>query len=212
MQIIRLIFLFILSTNLFVVISDNPKLAVSSENRPIFYPQPSIIPRKDWNAKEPVGQGKEHQISVITIHHTGTLQKKDVSIERKMQNLQSFSQREDKLASGKLKPAWFDIPYHYYIAVDGKIAEGREMKFAGDTNTEYDPAGHALVVLEGSFDTEKVTEAQQKSLQKIVVWLADEYKVPADKIKGHNDYAKTACPGKNLKDLFPMLGEKVGMD
>lgn len=171
---------------------------------------PQIITRQEWNAKAPVGQGKEHQISFITIHHTATLQKKEVSIEKKMQNLQSFSQSESRLATGKLKPVWFDIPYHYYIAVDGKIAEGREMKFVGDTNTEYDPTGHALIVLEGNFETEEVADKQIKSLQEMVIWLADKYKVSADKIKGHNDYAKTACPGKNLKNLFPSLREMVG--
>ncbi|MEK7725079.1 MAG: peptidoglycan recognition family protein [Acidobacteriota bacterium] len=170
---------------------------------------PTIIFRKDWKAKNPVGIGKEHSISYITIHHTATLQKKDVSIEKKMQNLQNFSQSESRLASGKLKPVWFDIPYHYYIAVDGKIAEGREINFAGDTNTEYDPTGHALIVLEGNFETEKVSDEQQKSLEGMVIWLADKYKVSADKIKGHDDFAKTACPGKNLKVMLPILREKV---
>lgn len=170
---------------------------------------PTIIARKDWKAKEPIGQGKEHQISFITIHHTATLQKKEVSIEKKMQNLQSFSQSESRLASGKLKPVWFDIPYHYYIAVDGKIAEGREINFAGDTNTEYDPTEHALIVLEGNFETEQVSDEQQKSLEKMVIWLADKYKVSADKIKGHDDFAKTACPGKNLKAILPVLRKKI---
>jgi len=27
-----------------------------------------------------------------------------------MRNLQAFSQRDDKLDTGKVKPAWFDIP------------------------------------------------------------------------------------------------------
>lgn len=181
-----------------LVRENNPKIT-----------QPTIISRKDWNAKEPVGQGKEHQISSITIHHTATLQKKEVSIEKKMQNLQSFSQREDKLTSGKIKPVWFDIPYHYYIAVDGKIAEGRELKFVGDTNTNYDPTGHALIVLEGNFETEQPSEKQQKSLEEIVVWLASKYNVQTAEIKGHNDFAATACPGKNLKKMFPDLQKKV---
>lgn len=170
---------------------------------------PTIIARKDWKAKNPVGTGKEHSIRFITIHHTATLQKKDVSIEKKMQNLQNFSQSESRLGSGKLKPVWFDIPYHYYIAVDGKIAEGREINFAGDTNTEYDPTGHALIVLEGNFETEQVSEEQKNSLEAMVIWLADKYKVSSQKIKGHDDFAKTACPGKDLKLLLPILREKV---
>lgn len=203
-----LIFSLLLAIGVLCVANTRTSSTSSTPNL-LIVDSPTIISRKDWQAKEPIGQGKEHQISFITIHHTATLQKKDVSIEKKMQNLQNFSQSESRLASGKLKPVWFDIPYHYYIAVDGKIAEGREIKFAGDTNTEYDPTGHALIVLEGNFETENVTDEQQKSLEKIVIWLAEKYKISADKIKGHDDFAKTACPGKKLKDLLPSLREKV---
>jgi hypothetical protein len=167
--------------------------------------RPRVISRNDWGANKPVGEGKKHKIEFITIHHTGTNQRADILITTKMRNLQAFSQREDKLASGKLKPAWFDIPYHFYIAVDGQIAEGRTLKYAGDTNTEYDPTGHALVVLEGSFNKEQPTPGQIDSMKKIVAWLARKYSVPAPNIQGHSDYAKTACPGENVRKLLPDL-------
>lgn len=167
--------------------------------------RPSIIKRSDWGANKPVGGGKKHEITFITIHHTATAQKPDGLIGTKMRNLQAFSQREDKLDTGKVKPAWFDIPYHYYIAADGQIAEGRDIKYAGDTNTEYDPTGHALVVLEGSFNKEIPTTAQVESLKQMVAWLVRKFKVLAENIKGHSDYAQTACPGENLKRLLPSL-------
>lgn len=167
--------------------------------------RPAIISRAEWGANKPVGEGKKHKIEFITIHHTGTNQRADILTSTKMRNLQAFSQREDKLASGKTKPAWFDIPYHFYIAVDGRIAEGRELKYVGDTNTEYDPAGHALVVLEGNFNKDQPNAAQVESLKQMVAWLARKHKVPGANIKGHSDYAKTVCPGENLKKLLPEL-------
>lgn len=172
--------------------------------------RPKIISRKKWKAKDPIGKVQGHTIRSITIHHTATLQNEKLAIEKKMQNLQNFSQNESRLASGKLKPVWFDVPYHYYIASDGKIAEGREIKFVGDTNTEYDPKGHALIVLEGNFETEQPTSKQQESLQKLAVWLALKWKVSASEIKAHNDYAATACPGENLKKLLPTFRQKIG--
>ncbi len=176
-----------------------------SEMSTVAVPNPTIISRKDWKAKNPVGTVKEHTIRYLTIHHTATSQKKGTPIEKKMQNLQNFSQTESRLASGKLKPIWFDVPYHYYIAVDGKIAEGRELKFVGDTNTNYDPTGHALIVLEGNFEIEQPTAEQLKSLKEMTAWLVAQYKIPVAEIKAHNDYAATACPGKNLKKLLPQL-------
>lgn len=181
-------------------------LTVTAQSKP---QRPDILSRSAWKANNPVGKGKKHDLRFITIHHTATLQKKDVPIETKMRNLQAFSQRDDKLDTGKFKPAWFDVPYHYYISADGRIAEGRELKFAGDTNTEYDPTGHALVVLEGSFNTEEPTPAQVESMKALVMWLADRYKISAADIKGHDDYAKTGCPGKNLKKLLPDLRKSV---
>ncbi len=170
---------------------------------------PTIISRQDWKAKKPVGTVKEHSIRYITIHHTATLQKKTTAIEKKMQNLQSFSQSSSRLASGKMKPVWFDVPYHYYIAVDGKIAEGREIKFVGDTNTDYDPTGHALVVVEGNFETEQPSPEQLKSLQELTKWLSATYKITASEIKAHNDYTSTACPGKKLKILLPEMRRTI---
>lgn len=164
--------------------------------------------RTSWGAKAPRGAGKENTVQRITIHHTAVAQKPGIAIEKKLQGLQSFSQSESRLASGKLKPVWIDVPYHFYIAVDGKIAEGRPIQIVSDTNTEYDPTGHATIVLEGNFETEQPSTGQLDSLQALVTWLTGHYKVPAEFIKAHNDYAKTACPGVNLKKLLPAIREK----
>lgn len=173
-------------------------------------PRPKIVLRKKWKAAAAVGSAEKHTIRRITIHHTATVQNEKIDIEQKMRNLQKFSQSESPLASGKIKPIWFDVPYHYYIAVDGKIAEGREIKFVGDTNTAYDPNGHALIVLEGNFQTEQPSAEQLESLRKLTAWLSFKWKVPASEIKAHNDYAATACPGENLKKLLPSLRQKIG--
>lgn len=139
-----------------------------------------------------------HEATRITIHHTGTPQRPDLTTVQKIKNLQLFSQREDKLADGRTKPQWADVPYHYYIGVDGQIAVGRDDRFAGDTNTEYDPAGHLLVVVEGNFENEVVNPAQWKSLLQVVGWLAQREGIPTADIQSHRDYAKTDCPGADL--------------
>jgi hypothetical protein len=169
--------------------------------------RPTIISRKEWQAAEPVGTGIEHSIRFITIHHTAVLQKPDLDIGSKMRSLQKFSQSTDKLASGKTKPAWFDVPYHFYIAVDGKIADGRDLKYAGDTNTDYDPKGHALIVVEGNFEEEEPTAEQIKSLGSLVRWLSVSRNILSSEIKAHDDYAVTACPGKNLKSKLSAIRE-----
>lgn len=174
-----------------------PTATPKIENQP-----PKIISRKSWKAKKTIGKGKTHKIKYITIHHTASKQKPKLLIEKKLRNLQNFSQSNAKLANGKRKKAWIDIPYHYYIAPNGDIAEARQIEYAGDTNTNYDPTGHALIVLEGNFEKEKPTQEQIESMKKLTDWLAKKYSVSRTDIKAHNDYTKTACPGKNLKELL----------
>lgn len=164
-----------------------------------------ILSRADWGAKPPVAAMKAHQPSRITIHHTATLQKPDRSLKEKMQALQKFSQNPGTLGNGKTKPAWPDVPYHFYIDCHGGIAEGRDVNAVGDTNTEYDPTGHVLVVLEGNFEEEQITDAQWTTLVKTVSWLAARYQVPASEMQGHKDYAQTLCPGKKLEARLPEL-------
>lgn len=145
----------------------------------------------------------------ITVHHTASPQKEALTIEKKMRNLQTFSQGESRLDSGKNKPAWPDVPYHYYIAVDGQIAEGREVKYVGDTNTDYDPSGHVLIVLEGNFQTKQPSAGQIDSLVALAAWLSKKFEIPTIEIKGHSDYASTACPGVNLISMLPNIRRRV---
>lgn len=164
-----------------------------------------FVSRADWGARPPVLPMKEHRPNRITIHHTGEPQDFRLTIEQKMRGLQAFSQRDDSLDSGKKKPAWADVPYHYYVAVDGAVAEGREWKYVGDTNTEYDPAGHLLVVVEGRFGTDTLTTAQRRTLDALIPSLAHQFHIAGSRLAGHRDFASTDCPGRNLYAELPRL-------
>ena len=169
-----------------------------------------IMSRAEWNA-QPAREGvKWHIPKFITIHHTGTNQNPARSTAEKLQSLQKFSYTEGILGDGVTpKKPWPDVPYHYYIAVDGTVAEGREIQYEGDSNTDYDLTGHALIVVEGNFQKEKIKDIQYEKLEQLVVALAKKYKVPAEEISGHKDQAETTCPGENLYKLLPQLREKV---
>ena len=171
--------------------------------------KPNIVSRQAWGAKDPVGEMKRHTPSHVTVHHTASLQKRRASLEEKMRSLQAFSQSAGTLAGGKRKPVWPDVPYHFYISVDGRIAEARDINFVGDTNTDYDPTGHVLIVLEGNFEKEQASAHQLRALKELSLWLAVTWKIPASEIKGHRDYASTACPGKNLENELPRLRKSL---
>ena len=94
---------------------------------------------------------------------------------------------------------WADIPYHYVVAPDGRIYAARPLAVAGDTNTEYDPTGHALVMLLGNFEEVEPTPQELQATVDLMAWLARSHGLRADSIASHNDYsAQTLCPGRNL--------------
>jgi hypothetical protein len=168
-----------------------------------------IVSREQWGSANPVLPMKKHVPNQITIHHTATKQAPGKTLTDKLKGLQKFSIERSPLGDGRIKEPWADIPYHFYIAVDGSIGEGRELQYAGDSNTPYDPSGHALIVLEGNFENEEVSEAQQQSMEKLVLSIAKLYDISGNKISGHKDNASTLCPGKNLYSLIPGLKKLV---
>jgi hypothetical protein len=168
-----------------------------------------VMLRAEWGAADPVLPMVPHTIRQITVHHTATDQQPDRPLADKLHALQRFSQEEASLGDGRTKRAWADVPYHFYIAPDGTIAEARHVLFAGDTNTAYDPSGHALVVLEGNFEHEPVPPAQWASLVWLTRQLARQWDVPAAAVSGHRDHTATLCPGEGLYRLLPDLRRAV---
>ena len=168
-------------------------------------PDVAIVSRAEWGARDPVLPMREHRIERITIHHTATRQNVERSLADKLRGLQAFSQRDDSLGDGRKKPAWADIPYHYYIAVDGTVGEARSWRYVGDSNTPYDPTGHLLIVVEGNFEDEQLTEGQMRALESLVTTFARRFNVPGERLGAHKDYASTRCPGRNLYAELPRL-------
>ncbi len=149
-----------------------------------------IYSRENWHSL-PIHSGyRAHQIKKITLHHGGVIFNGEKPTSQYLRNLQVWSRRE--------RP-WPDIPYHFIIDLAGKIWQGRPLQYAGDTNTEYDPTGHALIVLLGNYEVQQVSPRQLQAIIDLSVALCRKYRLDPAEIRGHKDYAKTTdCPGKNL--------------
>jgi hypothetical protein len=170
---------------------------------------PLILRREGWQAKQPLPGMEEQNIVGIVLHHTGVRKNPKVSLENKMRGLQSFSQRAGEISPGRPKPAWPDVPYHYYIDVAGRIAEGRDLHFAGDTNTKYDTTGFIQVVIEGDFEKESPEQAQLVSLRDLLAWLVIKWNIPLQDITVHKNHAATDCPGRHFLAVLPTLIKQV---
>lgn len=148
-----------------------------------------LIERSEWGSTDSLDASYEHSIEYITIHHGGEIFPDDKNVVEYLKNLQTWSRNEKK---------WIDVPYHFIVDRTGEIYEGRPLNYRGDTNTSYDPTGHALIVLLGNFEEQELKTEQIASLKTVTDYLAKQNAVPASKIKTHKDYAETLCPGKKL--------------
>lgn len=149
----------------------------------------TIVPRSGWNAAEPKPY-KQHTPVRITIHHEGT---KDSARDaaKFIKNVQTWGMGKDR--------NWADIPYHFLIARDGTVYEGRNVFTVGETATEYDPTGHLLITCLGNMEIQEVTDAQLGSLVRLIAWCCKKYKLPQETIASHRDHStQTTCPGQHL--------------
>jgi hypothetical protein len=171
--------------------------------------KPVIVNRAEWRAKG-AGPGMERQtVTGIILHHTGVRKNRTVSLENKMRNLQSYSQKPAEVYPGHWKPAWPDVPYHFYVDATGRIAEGRDVGFAGDTNTNYNTTGFIQIAVEGDFEKEMPGAGQLNALRDLLTWLLLRNGLAAENISMHMDHAQTDCPGKNFKAVLPDLISRI---
>ena len=167
--------------------SSSNKIKATEENL-------TIIPRSGWNAAEPK-PFKQHTPVRITVHHEGTKLEVTDDAAKKIKAIQTWGMGPDR--------KWVDIPYHFLIAPDGKIYEGRAVNTVGETATEYDPAGHLLITCLGNLEEQEVRPEQLQSLIKLVAYCSKKYMIPVETLSTHRDNSKqTTCPGKNLYLYF----------
>jgi hypothetical protein len=163
----------------------------------------SVLPRAAWGAA-PAGAGMRlHRIERITVHHTGPPAWYGTTpATAYLRVIQAFHTGPER--------RWPDIAYHLLIDLDGIVWEGRPLAFAGDSATEYDPTGHALVAVLGDYDLQRPNASQLDALAACVAWLREAYALADAPVRGHRDYAATACPGAFLVPLLGSLQTRAG--
>lgn len=155
---------------------------------PIAHPAPMVC-RDAWGARPALSGGVRQTITRMTVHHSAAVLGDNRNIIDHLRQHQHYHQDDQ---------GWIDIAYHVGVDRNGNIFELRAPELVGDTATDYDPTGHFLVLCEGDFDQETVTEAQLDGAATAFAWAAQTFHVAADTLAGHRDFAATACPGESL--------------
>jgi N-acetyl-anhydromuramyl-L-alanine amidase AmpD len=193
-----------------------------------------ILTRKEWGAqpakeKENISARVEGplvprgQAVYLTVHHNQE-PVKTLSLSQQLRDHQKlmfhYTIDDDKKVPKSTRHIILrDTPYHYFIDATGQVAEGRELRFAAYSNTEYltPIAQHITIVLEGDFEKIEPTNAQVEALVELLAELATKHSIPLKNISYHQDVVKstkradgkidygTKCPGQKLIDRFSAI-------
>ena len=150
----------------------------------------SIIPRTSWSKHKmksnlnPMGS-----INKITVHHTTEPSNISRLSDIQYLNIIEKSHHERGMAC---------IGYHYIIGRDGKIYQGRPIKYQG-AHVLSNNKNNIGVSLIGDFNKRMPTKAQLKSLNSILYSLRKKYHLPATRVYGHKHLGKSECPGVQLE-------------
>ena len=166
-----------------------------------------MLCRQAWGARPALPGGRPHTIYRMTIHHSAVALPDNREIIARLQQHQRFHQ-DDR--------GWVDIAYHAAVDRRGNIFALRDTAIAGDTATDYDTTGHFLVLCEGNFDEEAISDAQLNGAALVCAWATRQFGIGIDTLASHREVASgTQCPGQNLQthldsgDLHQRIADRV---
>ncbi len=156
-----------------------------------FIVKPQMVAPEEWGSEPDDMSDLLHTPKYLTVHHDGVAFAAGSDPAAKIKTLQTW---------GKAEKDWPDVPYHYLIAPDGTIYEGRSTDYMPETNTDYDVSGHIGIDVMGNFEEQRVSKAQLRSLVHLLAWLANTHSIDMTTLGSHRDAApgQTVCPGADL--------------
>lgn len=168
-----------------------------------------IMSRLGWRAAPRTGSNDGHDPYRVTVHHTqGAHPMDEASTAAAVKGVQHYHM----VGRGREgKDNFHDIGYHFLIAGDGRVIEGRRAEYLG-AHAGGANSGNIGIAMMGDFNKIKPTNAQIESLTHLVTFLSVKYKKdPNSKgfLEAHNHYTSTDCPGKHMMAILDSLRRKI---
>jgi hypothetical protein len=140
-------------------------------------------------------QRNERDIKYLTIHHSAW-----------PHNSMGNEPRLHEMKGWHHKKGWPGLSYHYAIMRDGSIYKlNNHNDITWHDGRNNDTLG---ILVDGYFHpphNEKPSKEQLESLDWLITKLLKDLNLPRNRVKGHRDFGRTACPG----DLFYPTVQKL---
>lgn len=127
----------------------------------------------------------------ITVHHSGEAG----NLGEEPKELMRLFERNHK-AKG-----WACIGYHFIIAKDGTVYEGRPLKWQGAHAGGDNNIGNIGICVLGNFDHQYPSKVQKSALVDLLDRLCRTYRIQPRNVFGHCHFKTTDCPGPHLLPL-----------
>jgi N-acetylmuramoyl-L-alanine amidase len=164
---------------------------------------PGILPRRTWTSAGTIQSRANPMNGVrrITIHHSGI-------VSSHVRSQAEAASMLESIRRGHVGQGWADIGYHYIVDPQGRVWEGRPLRYQGAHVKDNNP--HNLgVMLMGNFDIERPTPAAVAALDAFVVEQMRRHQVALRRsgntqsgVFTHQELMPTACPGRNLQSYM----------
>lgn len=175
-------------------------LSFSSGDTPVI-----AIARTSWHPQAVISSRllpMEHP-EKITVHHEGNPQpnhdKSIAAVAAKLRMIQG--EHFHRLHAG-------DIGYHYIIDREGRLWEGRPIRYQG-AHVAGQNKNNIGIVLLGNYDIQTPTAPQLSTLYHLCTTLVHGYRIPPQRIYGHGELATTRCPGRYLLPYVRQMRQRI---
>lgn len=172
---------------------EEPAIAIAPTPAPAAPSVPGVLARTRWATGRPIPSRMNAMLPVryVTVHHDGM----DPFTG---DDARAAAARLDAIRRAHLNRGWGDIGYHFAVDRAGNVWEGRPLAYQGAHVKDHNEYNLGVVAL-GNFDRQQPTRAQLAALHRHVRLLVCTFGVPGSRLRTHQEWAPTACPGRHLQ-------------
>jgi len=171
------------------VLTEQTSLPVSSQSF-------GAIPRSSWAKGSPIPRHMNRMLPAryITVHHDGMSSFTSTSKSSAALRLETIRKSHLRRDGGR----WGDIGYHFAIDPAGRLWQGRPLTWQG-AHVKAKNEGNIGIVVLGNYERQSVNRSQTAAINSTLRTLMNSFNVPLSKVRTHQEWAATACPGKSLQ-------------
>ncbi len=157
------------------------------------------ISRSTWAKGQPIARNMNRMLPAryITVHHDGMTPFTTTSKNSAASRLETIRKSHLRRDGGR----WGDIGYHFAIDPAGRLWQARPLVWQG-AHVKARNEGNIGVVVLGNYERQGVNSAQAAAVESTLKSLMQRYKVPVSRVRTHQEWAATACPGKSLQRVM----------